>query len=56
MSALEGALAEFTGNPVPISREDEGTLYERILRERFEDAARIIDNAGHWESDRVSAG
>jgi asparagine synthase (glutamine-hydrolysing) len=56
VSALEGALAQLTGKPAPVSREDEGTLYERMLRDQYKNADRIIENAGHWEGDRVVSG
>jgi len=55
VDALEGALAKLTGSPAPISRAEEGALYERTLRERYQDADRIIENAGHWEGARVAA-
>jgi asparagine synthase (glutamine-hydrolysing) len=55
VSALERALAELVGKPAPISRDDEGALYERILRSRYRDADRILDNAGHWAGGRVEA-
>ena len=55
VSALQGALAQLTGDDEPISRDQEGALYERILRSRYEDADRIMENAGHWEGDRVAA-
>ena len=48
--------AELIGKPAPIAREEEGALYERILRERYVDAERILENAGHWEGGRVVAG
>lgn len=54
VSALEGALAKLTGKTEPLSRVDEAALYESILREQFQDADRIIENAGHWEGDRVA--
>lgn len=53
VSALEGALSALTGEPAPVSRAAEGALYQRILRERFVDAERILANAGHWEGGRV---
>ncbi|GGH37853.1 asparagine synthase (glutamine-hydrolysing) [Cribrihabitans marinus] len=55
VSALETALAELIGRPAPISRADEGALYERLLREQYTDAERIIENAGHWEGGRVAS-
>ncbi len=56
VDALSEALAELTGTPAPVGRAAEGALYERILRGAYEDPARIVENAGHWEGGRVTAG
>lgn len=53
VSALEGALAKLTGKAGPISREEEAALYEQMLRDQYQNADRIIENAGHWAGDRV---
>ncbi|MEL6288528.1 MAG: asparagine synthase (glutamine-hydrolyzing) [Pseudomonadota bacterium] len=54
VAALEGALTELTGEAAPVSRETEGALYERLMRSQYEDAERILANAGTWEAeDRV---
>ncbi|WP_306117820.1 MULTISPECIES: asparagine synthase (glutamine-hydrolyzing) [unclassified Roseitalea] len=52
VDALGQALRTLTGQGA-VTREDEARLYERVLRERFVDADRIIDNAGRWTADRV---
>jgi len=56
VEALQGALRSLLGrgDGAPVSRADEGALYERILRDRFQDADRILDNAGSWTDARVA--
>ena len=55
VAALEGALGALIDGPV--TRDSEAALYERILRERFVDAERVLANAGTWTSDdRVAVG
>lgn len=53
VAALDGALSKLTGMPSPVGRTLEGGLYERILRDRYVDPERIIENAGHWAGGRV---
>ncbi len=50
VDALQGALQEITGL-AHVDRDEEGAVYEAILRERFEDPERILEAAGTWESD-----
>jgi asparagine synthase (glutamine-hydrolysing) len=54
VEALQGALQRLTGSETAVSREAEAALYERILRERYIDADRILENAGTWADDRVA--
>jgi asparagine synthase (glutamine-hydrolysing) len=54
VAALEAALTVLTGTPPPVDREAEGALYERLLREQYDDPDRILANAGQWEADRVT--
>ena len=54
VDALEGALATLIGQEGPVERDAEAALYERILRDRFADPDRIIEQAGTWASERVA--
>lgn len=55
VGTLYAALQTLTGQAGPVDRETEAALYERILRERFENPERILDQAGTWDSaDRVT--
>jgi asparagine synthase (glutamine-hydrolysing) len=54
VAALEAALSDLTGTPPPVDRATEGALYERLLREQYEDPDRILENAGRWEADRLT--
>ncbi len=54
VDALQVALQSLTGTAGPVSREEEAALYERILRDRFIDAERILSNAGTWTDARVA--
>lgn len=53
VDALDEALNRLTGQAGAVDREAEGALYERLLRECYENPQRIIDQAGTWEADRV---
>ncbi len=55
VDALDGALRILTGEPGSVDREAEGALYERLLRDRYENPERIIAQAGTWTADRVAA-
>jgi asparagine synthase (glutamine-hydrolysing) len=54
VEALQGALRQALGTSGEVSREEEGALYERILRDRYVDADRILENAGTWTDARVA--
>ncbi|MEC9311300.1 MAG: asparagine synthase-related protein, partial [Pseudomonadota bacterium] len=53
VDALEEALAALIGGPV--TRQSEGALYERLLRDAYRNPERILEAAGSWEADRVVA-
>ncbi|MEZ5782411.1 MAG: asparagine synthase (glutamine-hydrolyzing) [Rhizobiaceae bacterium] len=55
VAALQEALATLTGRSGEIDREQEGAVYEQILRERFADSDLILANAGRWVANRVAA-
>lgn len=54
VDALNQALSRLTGAAAPVDRESEGRLYERLLREQYDDPDLILANAGMWGADRVS--
>jgi len=56
VGALEGALMRLAGADAPLDRAAEGALYERLLREAFEEPDFILENAGDWTAGRVVAG
>ncbi|MGF1553625.1 MAG: asparagine synthase (glutamine-hydrolyzing) [Paracoccaceae bacterium] len=56
VDALAEALRRHAGHGGDVSREEEGAIYERLLRERFRDADLVLANAGSWTSGRVTAG
>ncbi|MDZ7839566.1 MAG: asparagine synthase (glutamine-hydrolyzing) [Gammaproteobacteria bacterium] len=51
---LEAALQDIAGADQPLDREAEGALYERLLREQYVNPELILEQAGTWESGRVS--
>jgi len=53
VDALDEALRYLTGSAGRVNREDEAALYERILRDQFENADRILETAGQWTAGRV---
>jgi asparagine synthase (glutamine-hydrolysing) len=53
VAALEKALAGLIDGPV--TRQSEGALHARILREVYSDPDRIPEAAGTWDADRVTA-
>ncbi len=56
VDALKAALHQLTGQPGSPDRAAEAALYEKILKEQYTDADRILENAGKWDSsDRVQA-
>jgi asparagine synthase (glutamine-hydrolysing) len=54
VDALQPALRTILGTDAPVGRDVEAAIYERILRDRFFDPDRILENAGRWEAARVS--
>ncbi|MCA8998397.1 MAG: hypothetical protein KDA80_15470, partial [Planctomycetaceae bacterium] len=54
VDALDRALAKLSGEPVPVSRETEAEIYEKIFRDQFEDPDMILNCAGSWESGRLA--
>ena len=54
VDALDLALSRFLGVTSPVDRESEGGLYERLLREGYQDPDLILENAGMWTADRVA--
>ena len=55
VDALGDALRILTGRTGHVDRAAEGALYERLLRERYRHADRVIAQAGIWQADRVAA-
>jgi asparagine synthase (glutamine-hydrolysing) len=54
VDALNHALSQVLGVKPPVDRECEGKLYERLLREQYEDPNLILENAGMWTAKRVA--
>ncbi|MEO3388480.1 asparagine synthase (glutamine-hydrolyzing) [Mesorhizobium sp. CAU 1741] len=54
VEALGKALQIVAGTSVPLEREEEGALYERLLRQRYVDPELILRNAGVWTSGRAA--
>ena len=54
VDALNQALSQFVGVTPPVDRETECRLYERLLREQYEDPDLILGNAGMWTANRVA--
>lgn len=56
VDALDEALRIVSGSDRSLSREEEGALYESLLRGAYADPGLILSNAGTWDSDaRVAA-
>ena len=53
VGALNLALSQFASVRPPVDRWQEAKLYERLLREQYENPDLILDNAGMWTSGRV---
>ena len=53
VAALGRALSRLVGLTHPVDRDNEGRLYERLLREQYEDPDLILENAGMWTANRV---
>ncbi len=54
VDALNQALAQHAGVTPPVDRSREAKLYERLLREQYEDPDLILENAGMWTAGRVA--
>jgi asparagine synthase (glutamine-hydrolysing) len=54
VEALDQALSQRIGKATPLDRESEGRLYERLLREQYEDPDLILGNAGMWTASRIA--
>ena len=54
VDALQEALSQVLGITGPVDREIEASLYERLLREQFENPNLILANAGMWTANRVT--
>ncbi|MES0404235.1 MAG: asparagine synthase (glutamine-hydrolyzing) [Hyphomicrobium sp.] len=55
IDVLNQALSHLLGQTSPIDRESEGRLYERLLREQYQDPDLILENAGMWTGNRIAA-
>ena len=55
LDALAQAVSQRLGAAAPVNRKSEGRLYERLLREQFEDPDLILTNAGMWAAGRIAA-
>ena len=49
-----GRQSRRVGVTQPVDRGSEGRLYERLLREQYQDPDLILDNAGTWTAGRVA--
>lgn len=56
VDVLEEALSQLGVAGRRVDRRIEGAVYERILREQFEDPELILSQAGTWLDDRVGPG
>ena len=54
VDALNQALLRFSAVSSPVDRETEGKLYERLLRDQYEDPDLILESAGSWVAERVA--
>ncbi len=55
VAALDQALSTLHGVAPPVERHAEGALYERLLREQYQEPDLILACAGKWVDDRVEA-
>ena len=51
---LDQALSQLLAVTPPVDREAEGQLYERLLREQYDEPDFILENAGMWTANRVA--
>ena len=54
VDALNRALSKVFDVTPPVDRETEGRLYERLLREQYQDPNLILESAGMWTAERVA--
>ena len=54
VDVLAEALMIASGSGSPLDRAAEGALYERLLRERYQEPEVILAQAGTWAADRVA--
>lgn len=54
VDAVGQALSGLLDKAPPFDRAEEGALYERLLREQYQDPDFILDNAGMWTAERVA--
>mgnify|MGYP000687030246 CR=1 FL=1 len=54
VDALDRALMMLTGSATPLNREEEGALYERLLRDQYAEPDFILANAGMWADSRIA--
>jgi asparagine synthase (glutamine-hydrolysing) len=55
VDVLEEALSIASGESGPFTRGQEQAIYERLLRDQFEDPDMILAHAGTWTDDRVTS-
>lgn len=55
VAVLDEALSRLSGVTPPVDRSKEGELYERLLRDQYQEPDLILDCAGMWSANRVSA-
>jgi len=54
VDALNQALSQVLGVTPPVDHASEGSLYEHLLREQYEDPDLIVENAGMWIANRIA--
>ena len=54
VDALNQALSRFGAVSSTVDRQTEGKLYERLLRDQYEDPDLILESAGMWVAERVA--
>ena len=54
IDTLDQALSQLLAETPPVDREAEGKLYERLLRDQYDEPDLILENAGMWTANRVA--
>jgi asparagine synthase (glutamine-hydrolysing) len=54
VDTLDQALSQLLAVTPPVDRDAEGKLYERLLREQYDEPDLILKNAGMWTANRVA--